>query len=213
MKELVTSEQVLTHYDPEKPIKLAFDASTYGIGTVISHIIEGHEKPVAFASPTLNPEEKNFAHIDKEALGLIWGIKKCHTYLYGRKCILETDHQPLVHIFKPEKGISSTASARIQRYATFLSGYDYEIVFRKTEKKMPMPMFYLGYLYQILKRKSTMKSQSMCFTLSKLQIWQYRIRRYKSRQQKDKTLALVHDFVRNGWPQACKKWNTITCCN
>jgi hypothetical protein len=38
-----------------------------------------------------------------------------------------------VHIFKPEKRISSTASARIQRYATFLSGYEYEIVFRKTE--------------------------------------------------------------------------------
>jgi hypothetical protein len=38
-------------------------------------------------------------------------------------------HQPLVHIFKPEKRISSTASARIQRYATFLSGYEYEIVF------------------------------------------------------------------------------------
>ena len=133
VKELVTSEQVLTHYDPEKPIKLAFDASTYGIGAVISHIIEGHEQPIAFASPTLNPEEKNFAHIDKEALGLIWGTQKFHTYLYGRKCILETDHQPLVHIFKPEKRISSTASARIQRYATFLSGYEYEIVFRKTE--------------------------------------------------------------------------------
>lgn len=113
VKELVTSEQVLTHYNPEKPIKLACDASAYGIGAVISHIIEGHEKPVAFASRTLNPAEKNYAQIDKEALGLIWGIKKFHTYLYGRKFILETDHQPLVHIFKPEKGISSTASARI----------------------------------------------------------------------------------------------------
>ena len=57
-----------------------------------------------------------------------------HTYLYGRKFILETNHQPLVHIFNPEKGISSTTSARIQRYATFLPGYDYEIVFRKTEQ-------------------------------------------------------------------------------
>ena len=89
VKELVTSEQVLTHYDPEKPIKLAFDASTYGIGAVISHIIEGHEKPIAFASPTLNPEEKNFAHIDKEALGLIWGNKEIpyislRTKMYSR---------------------------------------------------------------------------------------------------------------------------------
>ena len=45
-----------------------------------------------------------------------------------------SDHQTLVHIFNPEKGISSTTSARIQRYATFLPGYDYEIVFRKTEQ-------------------------------------------------------------------------------
>jgi hypothetical protein len=50
VKELVTSKQVLTHYDPEKPIKLACDASAYGIVDVISHIIEGHEKPIAFAS-------------------------------------------------------------------------------------------------------------------------------------------------------------------
>jgi hypothetical protein len=103
VKELVTSEQVLTHYDPEEPIKLACDASTYGIGAVISHIIEGHEKPIAFASRTLNPAAKNFAQIDKEALGLIWGIKKFHTYLYGRIFILETDHQPLVHIFQHER--------------------------------------------------------------------------------------------------------------
>ena len=113
VKELVTSEQVLTHYHPEKPIKLACDASAYGIGAVISHIIEGHEKQIAFASRTLNPAEKNYAQIDKEALGLIWGIKIFHTYLYGRIFNLETDHQPLVHIFKPENGISSTASAII----------------------------------------------------------------------------------------------------
>ena len=71
VKDLVTSEQVLTHYDPEKSIKLAFDALTYGIRAVISHIIEGHEKPIAFASRTLNPEEKKFAQVNKEALGLI----------------------------------------------------------------------------------------------------------------------------------------------
>jgi hypothetical protein len=68
VKDLVTSEQVLTHYDPEKPIKLAFDALTYGIGAVISHIIEGHEKPIAFASRTLNPAEKTTHKLIKKLL-------------------------------------------------------------------------------------------------------------------------------------------------
>jgi hypothetical protein len=47
-----------------------------------------------------------------------------------------------VHIFNPEKGISSTTSARIQRYATFLPGYDYEIVFRKTEQHANADVLY-----------------------------------------------------------------------
>ena len=68
VKERVTSEQVLTHYDPEKPIKLARDASAYGIGAVISRIIEGHEKPIAFASRTLNPAEKTTHKLIKKLL-------------------------------------------------------------------------------------------------------------------------------------------------
>jgi hypothetical protein len=87
-----------------------------------------------------------------------------------------------VYIFKPEKGISSTASARIQRYATFLSGYDYEIVFRKTEKNMPMPMFYLGYLYKNSEKEVDNEEPINVFHIE--QICQYRIRRYKSRQEK-----------------------------
>jgi hypothetical protein len=50
-----------------------------------------------------------------------------------------------VHIFNPEKGISSTTSARIQRYATFLPGYDYEIVFRKTEQTSKGYCFFMSF--------------------------------------------------------------------
>ena len=49
-------------YDPTLPIKLAADASAYGIGTMISHIMPaGTEKPIAFASRTLTASEKNHA--------------------------------------------------------------------------------------------------------------------------------------------------------
>ena len=48
---MVASDTVLTHYDPEKESRLATDASAFGLGCVLSHVIpDGSEKPIAFAS-------------------------------------------------------------------------------------------------------------------------------------------------------------------
>ena len=41
VKELVTSETVLTHFDPERPMILACDASAYSLGAVLSQIHAG----------------------------------------------------------------------------------------------------------------------------------------------------------------------------
>jgi hypothetical protein len=90
------------------------------------------EKPKAYASRSLLLAEKNYSQIDHEALGIVWGVKRFHAYLYGRYFSLLTDHKPSVSIFHPEKGISTTA--RMQRYALFLSGYDYDIAYKNTEQ-------------------------------------------------------------------------------
>ena len=37
VKEMITSDIVLTHYDPDLPVKLACDSSSYGLGAVMSH--------------------------------------------------------------------------------------------------------------------------------------------------------------------------------
>ena len=69
----------LVHYDVSKPMKLACDASPYGVGAVISHVLSnGEERPIAFASRTLSTSECNYAQIEREALALIFGVRKFH---------------------------------------------------------------------------------------------------------------------------------------
>ena len=66
---------MLTHYDQSKPIIVHCDASPYGVGAVLSHLIddgsEKIEKPVSFCSGTLSKAELNYTHIEKEGLALL----------------------------------------------------------------------------------------------------------------------------------------------
>ena len=44
-KEVLSSDQLLVHYDPSKPLILSVDAGPHGIGAVLSHRLEdGSEK-------------------------------------------------------------------------------------------------------------------------------------------------------------------------
>ena len=107
-KQLLTTSKLLTHYNPELPVRLAADTSHYGLGAVISHVLpNGEERPIAFTSRSLSPSERNYSQIDKEALALIYGVQKFHNYLFGRKFTLVTDHKPLTTILGPKKGVPS----------------------------------------------------------------------------------------------------------
>ena len=121
VKQLITSDIVLTHYNPELPVTLAGDASSYGLGCVLSHIMpDGTERPIAFASRTLNSAEKQYSQIDKEALSIVWSVKKFELYLFGRHFTLITDHRPLLSIFSPTKGVNSTTAASLSDMHFFL---------------------------------------------------------------------------------------------
>ena len=134
-KRALASTKVLVHYNPALPLRLAADASAYGVGAVISHIMpSGEERLVAFASRTLSKSERNYAQLEKEALALVFGVKKFHKFLYGRRFTLITDHKPLTTILHPEKSIPPMAAARIQRWALLLSAYQYKIEFRPTQE-------------------------------------------------------------------------------
>ncbi|CAF2035554.1 unnamed protein product [Rotaria magnacalcarata] len=130
----ISKTTTLVHYDHKLPLILAADASNYGLGTVILHRYpDGLEKPIVHVSKTLNNAERNYSQIEKAALSIVYGIKKFHQYLADRAFELVTDHKPLLSIFNPKKGIPVTTADRLQRWAIYLMGYNYNIRYKSTK--------------------------------------------------------------------------------
>ena len=202
-KEMVTSDLVLCHHDPKRPIRLACDASPFGVGAVISHIMDdGTERPIAFASRTLMKTKHNCSQIDKEATAIIFGVKKFHTYLFGRHFTLITDNQPLVSIFSPKKGISMMTATRLQRYALYLTGYDYDIEYRNTkrhtnadslsrlpyetveDKLDPVDLFYTDQIEQAPINSATVKRET----------------------QRENILSRAYEYTMKGWSKPAEEF-------
>ena len=90
-----------------KPLKLYCDASPHGVGACLMHVIDGVEKPVVFASRTLSVAEQNYAQVEREALGIIFGVKRFNQYL--------------CKLFGHADGVGPVAAARMQRWALILT--------------------------------------------------------------------------------------------
>ena len=121
-KSALQADSLLVHYNPKKQIVVACDASPLGLGAVLSHIMpDGQERPIAYASRTLTAAERGYSQIEKEGLAVVFAVTNFHNYLHGQSFMIESDHQPLSHLFNQQKAISVTASARIQRWALTLT--------------------------------------------------------------------------------------------
>lgn len=74
---------------------------------------DGSELPIAFVSRTLTLAGRNYSHLDKEGLVMIFGVKKYHKFLYGRNFQIVTDHKPLLGLLGEHKPKPEMASPRV----------------------------------------------------------------------------------------------------
>ena len=199
IKEMLTALTLLVHFDESKPMMLACDASLYGVGAVLSHVIDNHsDKPIAYASRSLSTAERKYSQLDKEALAILFGVSKFHHYLYGRHFIIYSDHKLLMHIFNQSKAVPIMASAKLQRWALTLSGYHYSFKYQKGSHMcnanalsclplpecpttVPMPPETVALLEQLA---------SVPLTAAQI----------RNMTDQDPVLAKVKHYTQNGWP-------------
>lgn len=122
-KSLLTLDPILAYPDFTKDFILTTDASDFAVGAVLSQGQIGKDRPIAYASRTLNKTEENYCTTEKELLAIIWAVKHFRPYLYGRRFKLVTDHQPLIYSM-------TSANQKIIRWKLDLTEFDFEIIYK-----------------------------------------------------------------------------------
>jgi transposase InsO family protein len=116
---------VLAIADSQLPFELHTDASQLGLGAALYQKHDGVLHPVAFASRSTSPSERNYPAHKLEFLALKWSVcDKFHDYLYGCRFRVVTDNNPLTYVMT-----SAKLDATGHRWLAALSTYDFDIVY------------------------------------------------------------------------------------
>lgn len=125
LKTSLSTPPVLQYpnFDNNNEFILTTDASNVSVGSVLCN---NDERPIAYASRTLNKAEKNYPTIEKELLAIVWSVKYFRPYLYARHFKIQTDHKPLVYLFNMRD-----PSSRLLKFRLCLEEYNFTIEYVK----------------------------------------------------------------------------------
>ncbi|XP_055599178.1 uncharacterized protein K02A2.6-like [Uranotaenia lowii] len=196
-KNALLSADILEFYDPNKPIVVVSDASGYGLGGVMAHIVGGFEKPICFTSFSLSTAQKKYPILHLEALALVCTIKKFHKYLYGQKFQVFTDHKPLVGIFGKD-GQNSIYVTRLQRFILELSIYEFDIQYRPSAKMGNADFCSRFPLNQSVPDELDVEFIRSINFSKEIPIDFIQV---ATETQKDSFLSTIVYYMRNGWPK------------
>lgn len=126
LKSFLTSPPILAFPDFEKEFILQTDASGWGLGVVLTQLIDGKERVICYASRHLNQAEMKYPSIEKEALAIVFGIRYFRHYLADNPFTIETDCRPLLWL----ENIKQTDNGRLGRWAILLSSMKYKLKYK-----------------------------------------------------------------------------------
>ena len=113
-KYLIKANVCMKFYDDTKPLYLNTDPSGIGFGAALLQSRNGTTcpkdivpnntvlRPITFASKSLTSAEHRYSNIQREALGILHGLKKFHQYCFAREVSTIKDHKSLVALFKKD---------------------------------------------------------------------------------------------------------------
>lgn len=126
IKERLVSAPLLRCPDYTKPFSVQCDASSFGLGAVLTQNIDGEEHVICFLSRSLTKQERNYTTTERECLAVLFAVEKLRMYLEGVHFTVITDHHSLTWLHKLKDPVG-----RLARWAVRLQQFDFNIVHRK----------------------------------------------------------------------------------
>ena len=90
---------------------------------MLSQVVNGCERVVAYASRILNKAERKYSVTRKELLAVVTFAKHFRSYLLGRRFVLRTDHSALQWVYSFKEPEGQTA-----RWLEMLQEFDFEVI-------------------------------------------------------------------------------------
>jgi hypothetical protein len=184
---------VLALFDHKKDVTLSVDASQHGLGACLLQ----DDQQVAFASYSLTPTQKHYAQIEKEMLAIVTGCKRFQQFIWGRKCIVETDHKPLEAIFRKP---FSDISPRLLRMLMKLQNFDITIQYRPGKELVIADHLSRSHLRKPYEKIERSLEQQVLQVKHMLPLPEETWRKYVEATQKDQELLEVTELIQKGWP-------------
>ena len=124
-------------------------------------------------------------------LAVVFGCTRFHTYIYGKRCTIQSDHKPLSMIIL--KNIVS-APTRLQRMLLRLQSYDIDIEYIPG-KCLPLP--------DTLSRQPLPENNEILFEkqISYTRFSEPRITQIKNKTKKEKEYQELSSMIIKGWPK------------
>ena len=126
VKATLTSDAVMSYFDPLKETELTTDASPFELSDILAQHTPGQtdRKIVAYISRSLSDVERRYSQTEKEALAVVWAMEKLYLYLSGGHFTLITDCKPIEMILNNP---ASKPPARIARWYLRIQEFDFTV--------------------------------------------------------------------------------------